>query len=128
MQNNHPSGNIQYSGGPIPVYPAGQGGDLDPNKIYKETGITVDAENKIVSRTLKEVQKRQDSGKRGSSQLDVIKQIKEDTGKIVNIMEQQPPVSVGGMPPEIPTVGGGTSSDSKKGKSKEDKQKEKEEK
>ena len=128
LQNNHPSGNIQYSGGPIPVYPAGQGGDLDPNKIYKETGITVDAENKIVSRTLKEVQKRQDSGKRGSSQLDVIKQIKEDTGKIVNIMEQQPPVSVGGMPPEIPTVGGGTSSDSKKGKSKEDKQKEKEEK
>lgn len=128
LQNNPPSGNIQYAGGPIPVYPAGQGGDLDPNKTYKETGITVDAENKIVSRTLKEVQKRRDSGKRGSSQLDVIKQIKEDTGKIVNIMEQQPPVSGGGMPPEIPTAGGGTSSGSKKGKSKEDKQKEKEDK
>lgn len=128
LQNNPPSGNIQYSGGPIPVYPAGQGGDLDPNKIYKETGITVDAENKIVSRTLKEVQKRKDSGKRGSSQLDVIKQIKEDTGKIVNIMEQQPPVSGGSMPPEISTTGGGTSDGSKKGKSKEDKQKEKEEK
>lgn len=128
LQNNSPSGNIQYSGGPIPVYPAGQGGDLDPNKTYKETGITVDAENKIVSRTLKEVQKRRDSGKRGSSQLDVIKQIKEDTGKIVNIMEQQPPVSGGGMPPEIPTAGVGTSGGSKKGKSKEDKQKEKEEK
>lgn len=128
LQNNPPAGNIQYSGGPIPVYPAGQGGDLDPNKIYKETGITVDAENKIVSRTLKEVQKRKDSGKRGSSQLDVIKQIKEDTGKIVNIMEQQPPVSGGGMPPEIPTGGGGTSNGGRKGKSKEDKQKEKEEK
>lgn len=128
LQNNPPSGNIQYSGGPIPVYPAGQGGDLDPNKTYKETGITVDAENKIVSRTLKEVQKRKDSGKRGSSQLDVIKQIKEDTGKIVNIMEQQPPVSGGDMPPEIPIAGGGTSDGSKKGKSKEDKQKEKEEK
>lgn len=128
LQNNPPSGNIQYSGGPIPVYPAGQGGDLDPNKTYKETGITVDAENKIVSRTLKEVQKRKDSGKRGSSQLDVIKQIKEDTGKIVNIMEQQPPVSGGGMPPEIPTGGGGTSNGGRKGKSKEDKQKEKEEK
>lgn len=128
LQNNPPSGNIQYSGGPIPVYPAGQGGELDPNKTYRETGITVDAENKIVSRTLKEVQKRQDSGKRGSSQLDVIKQIKEDTGKIVNIIEQQPPVSGGGMPPEIPTTGGGTSSSSKKGKSKEDKKKEKEEK
>jgi hypothetical protein len=62
LQNNHPSGNIQYSGDPIPVYPAGQGGDLDPNKTYKETGITVDAENKIVSRTLKEVQKRQSGG------------------------------------------------------------------
>lgn len=128
LQNNPSSGNIQYSGGPIPVYPAGQGGDLDPNKTYKETGITVDAENKIVSRTLKEVQKRQSGGQRGTPQLDIIKQIKEDTGKIVNIMEQQPPVSGGGMPPEIPTVGGGTSSDSKKGKSKEDKQKEKEEK
>lgn len=131
LQNNPPSGNIQYSGGPIPVYPAGQGGDLDPNKTYKETGITVDAENKIVSRTLKEVQKRQDSGKRGSSQLDVIKQIKEDTGKIVNIMEQQPPVSGGGGIPPIETTIGGSSSasgGSKKGKSKEDKQKEKEEK
>ena len=128
LQNNPPSGNIQYSGGPIPVYPAGQGGDLDPNKTYKETGITVDAENKIVSRTLKEVQKRQIGGKRGSSQLDVIKQIKEDTGKIVNIMEQQPPVSGGGMPPEIPTTGGSISGGSKKGKSKKDKQKEKEEK
>lgn len=128
LQNNPPSGNIQYSGGPIPVYPAGQGGYLDPNKTYKETGITVDSENKIVSRTLKEVQKRKDSGKRGSSQLDVIKQIKEDTGKIVNIMEQQPPVSGGSIPPEIPTGGGGTSGGSKKGKSKEDKQKEKEEK
>lgn len=131
LQNNHPSGNIQYSGGPIPVYPAGQGGDLDPNKTYKETGITVDAENKIVSRTLKEVQKRQDSGKRGSSQLDVIKQIKEDTGKIVNIMEQQPPVSGdGGIPPIETTIGGNSSASrgSKKGKSKEDKQKEKEEK
>lgn len=131
LQNNPPSGNIQYSGGPIPVYPAGQGGDLDPNKTYKETGITVDAENKIVSRTLKEVQKRQDGGKRGSSQLDVIKQIKEDTGKIVNIMEQQPPVSGGGGIPPIETTIGGSSSasgGSKKGKSKEDKQKEKEEK
>lgn len=131
LQNNPPSGNIQYSGGPIPVYPAGQGGDLDPNKIYKETGITVDAENKIVSRTLKEVQKRKDSGKRGSSQLDVIKQIKEDTGKIVNIMEQQPPVSGGGGIPPIETTIGGSSSasgGSKKGKSKEDKKKEKEEK
>jgi len=88
LQNDPPSGNISYSGGPIPVYPAGQGGDLDPNKRYKETGITVDAENKIVSRTLKEVQKRQSGGKRGTSQLDVIKQIKEDTGKIVDIMEQ----------------------------------------
>lgn len=131
LQNNPPSGNIQYSGGPIPVYPAGQGGDLDPNKTYKETGITVDAENKIVSRTLKEVQKRQDSGKRGSSQLDAIKQIKEDTGKIVNIMEQQPPVSGGGGIPPIETIIGGSSSasgGSKKGKSKEDKKKEKEEK
>lgn len=131
LQNNPPSGNIQYSGGPIPVYPAGQGGDLDPNKTYKETGITVDAENKIVSRTLKEVQKRQSGGKRGSSQLDVIKQIKEDTGKIVNIMEQQPPVSGGGGIPSIETTIGGSSSasgGSKKGKSKEDKQKEKEEK
>lgn len=131
LQNNPPSGNIQYSGGPIPVYPAGQGGDLDPNKTYKETGVTVDAENKIVSRTLKEVQKRQDSGKRGSSQLDVIKQIKEDTGKIVNIMEQQPPVSGGGGIPPIETTIGGSSSasgGSKKGKSKEDKQKEKEDK
>lgn len=129
LQNNPPAGNIQYSGGPIPVYPAGQGGDLDPNKTYKETGVTVDAENKIVSRTLKEVQKRQDSGKRGSSQLDVIKQIKEDTGKIVNIMEQQPPVSGGGGIPPIETTIGGSSSasgGSKKGKSKEDKQKEKE--
>ena len=131
LQNNPPSGNIQYSGGPIPVYPAGQGGDLDPNKTYKETGITVDAENKIVSRTLKEVQKRQSGGKRGSSQLDVIKQIKEDTGKIVNIMEQQPPVSGGGgIPPIETTIGGNSnaSGGSKKGKSKEDKQKEKEEK
>ena len=133
LQNNPPSGNIQYSGGPIPVYPAGQGGDLDPNKTYKETGVTVDAENKIVSRTLKEVQKRQDSGKRGSSQLDVIKQIKEDTGKIVNIMEQQPPVSGGGgggIPPIETTIGGSSSASggSKKGKSKEDKQKQREEK
>lgn len=128
LQNNPPSGNIQYSGGPIPVYPAGQGGDLDPNKTYKETGITVDAENKIVSRTLKEVQKRQSVGKRGTPQLDVIKQIKEDTGKIVEIMEQQPPVSGGGMPPEIPTGGGGASGGGRKGKSNEEKQKEKEEK
>ena len=73
MQNNPPTGNIQYSGGPIPVYPAGQGGDLDPNKIYKETGVTVDAQNKIVSRTLKEVQKRQNGSQRGTPQLDVIK-------------------------------------------------------
>lgn len=128
LQNNPPSGNIQYSGGPIPVYPAGQGGDLDPNKTYKETGITVDAENKIVSRTLKEVQKRQSVGKRGTPQLDVIKQIKEDTGKIVEIMEQQPPVSGGGMPPEIPTGGGGASGGGRKGKSNKEKQKEKEEK
>ena len=128
LQNNPPSGNIPYSGGPIPVYPAGQGGDLDPNKTYKETGITVDAENKIVSRTLKEVQKRQSVGKRGTPQLDVIKQIKEDTGKIVEIMEQQPPVSGGGMPPEIPTGGGGASGGGRKGKSNEEKQKEKEEK
>lgn len=128
LQNNPPSGNILYSGGPIPVYPAGQGGDLDPNKTYKETGITVDAENKIVSRTLKEVQKRQSGGKRETPQLDVIKQIKEDTGKIVEIMEQQPPVSGGIMPPELPTDGGGTSSGGRKSKSKEDKQKEKEEK
>lgn len=129
LQNDPPSGNISYSGGPIPVYPAGQGGDLDPNKRYKETGITVDAENKIVSRTLKEVQKRQSGGKRGTSQLDVIKQIKEDTGKIVDIMEQQPPVSGDGILPEIPTGGGtGTSGGGRKGKPKEDKQKEKEEK
>lgn len=129
LQNNPSSGNIQYSGGPIPVYPAGQGGDLDPNKTYRETGITVDAENKIVSRTLKEVQKRQEGGKRGTPQLDVIKQIKEDTGKIVNIMEQQPPVSGDGIFPEIPTGGGtGTSGGGRKGKSKKDKQKEKEEK
>lgn len=131
LQNNPPSGNIQYSGGPIPVYPAGQGGDLDPNKTYKETGITVDAENKIVSRTLKEVQKRQSGGQRGTPQLDVIKQIKEDTGKIVEIMEQQPPVSGGGGIPPIETTIGGSSSasgGSKKGKSKEDKQKEKEDK
>lgn len=114
--------------GPIPVYPAGQGGDLDPNKTYRETGITVDAENKIVSRTLKEVQKRQSSGKRGTPQLDVIKQIKEDTGKIVNIMENQPAGgSITIIRQDEPSFNG-TSSGSKKGKSKEDKQKEKEEK
>ena len=128
LQNNPPSGNIQYSGGPIPVYPAGQGGDLDPNKTYRETGITVDAENKIVSRTLKEVQKRQNGSQRGSSQLDVIKQIKEDTGKIVNIMENQPAVSPITIIKQDESSSDSTSSRSKKGKSKEDKQKEKEEK
>ena len=114
--------------GPIPVYPAGQGGDLDPNKTYRETGITVDAENKIVSRTLKEVQKRQSSGKRGTPQLDVIKQIKEDTGKIVNIMENQPAGGSITIIRQDEPSSNGTSSGSKKGKSKEDKQKEKEEK
>ena len=114
--------------GPIPVYPAGQGGDLDPNKTYRETGITVDAENKIVSRTLKEVQKRQSSGKRGTPQLDVIKQIKEDTGKIVNIMENQPAGGSITIIRQDEPSSGGISGGSKKGKSKEDKQKEKEEK
>lgn len=114
--------------GPIPVYPAGQGGDLDPNKTYRETGITVDAENKIVSRTLKEVQKRQSSGKRGTPQLDVIKQIKEDTGKIVNIMENQPAGGSITIIRQDEPSSNGNSSGSKKGKSKEDKQKEKEEK
>lgn len=114
--------------GPIPVYPAGQGGELDPNKTYRETGITVDAENKIVSRTLKEVQKRQSSGKRGTPQLDVIKQIKEDTGKIVNIMENQPAGGSITIIRQDEPSSNGTSSGSKKGKSKEDKQKEKEEK
>lgn len=128
LQNNPPSGNIQYSGGPIPVYPAGQGGDLDPNKTYKETGITVDAENKIVSRTLKEVQKRQSSNKRGTPQLDVIKQIKEDTGKIVNIMENQPAGGSITIIRQDEPSSDSTSGGSKKGKSKEDKQKEKEDK
>lgn len=64
----------------------------------------------------------------GNVQFDVIKQIKEDTGKIVEIMEQQPPVSGGGVPPEIPTGGGGTSSGGRRDKSKEDKQKQREEK
>lgn len=114
--------------GPIPVYPAGQGGELDPNKTYRETGITVDAENKIVSRTLKEVQKRQSSNKRGTPQLDVIKQIKEDTGKIVNIMENQPAGGSITIIRQDEPSSNGTSSSSKKGKSKEDKQKEKEEK
>lgn len=114
--------------GPIPVYPAGQGGDLDPNKTYRETGITVDAENKIVSRTLKEVQKRQSSGKRGTPQLDVIKQIKEDTGKIVNIMENQPAGGSITIIRQDEPSSDSTSGGSKKGKSKEDKQKEKEEK
>lgn len=114
--------------GPIPVYPAGQGGELDPNKTYRETGITVDAENKIVSRTLKEVQKRQSSGKRGTPQLDVIKQIKEDTGKIVNIMENQPAGGSITIIRQDEPSSNGTSIGSKKGKSKEDKQKEKEEK
>lgn len=128
LQNNPPSGNIQYSGGPIPVYPAGQGGELDPNKTYRETGITVDAENKIVSRTLKEVQKRQSSNKRGTPQLDVIKQIKEDTGKIVNIMENQPAGGSITIIRQDELSSNGTYDGSKKGKSKEDKQKEKEEK
>lgn len=114
--------------GPIPVYPAGQGGELDPNKTYRETGITVDAENKIVSRTLKEVQKRQSSNKRGTPQLDVIKQIKEDTGKIANIMENQPAGGSITIIRQDEPSSNGTSSSSKKGKSKEDKQKEKEEK
>lgn len=114
--------------GPIPVYPAGQGGELDPNKTYRETGITVDAENKIVSRTLKEVQKRQSSNKRGTPQLDVIKQIKEDTGKIVNIMENQPAGGSITIIRQDEPSSNGTSSSSKKGKSKEDKQKEKEDK
>lgn len=128
LQNNPPSGSIQYSGGPIPVYPAGQGGDLDPNKTYRETGITVDAENKIVSRTLKEVQKRQGSDKRGTPQLDVIKQIKEDTGKIVNIMENQPAGGSITIIRQDEPSSGSTSGGGRKGKSKEDKQKEKEEK
>lgn len=114
--------------GPIPVYPAGQGGDLDPNKTYRETGITVDAENKIVSRTLKEVQKRQSGNKRGTPQLDVIKQIKEDTGKIVNIMENQPAGGSITIIRQDEPSSDSTSGGSKKGKSKEDKQKEKEEK
>lgn len=114
--------------GPIPVYPAGQGGELDPNKTYRETGITVDAENKIVSRTLKEVQKRQSSNKRGTPQLDVIKQIKEDTGKIVNIMENQPAGGSITIIRQDEPFSNGTYDGSKKGKSKEDKQKEKEEK
>lgn len=114
--------------GPIPVYPAGQGGELDQNKTYRETGITVDAENKIVSRTLKEVQKRQSSNKRGTPQLDVIKQIKEDTGKIVNIMENQPAGGSITIIRQDEPSSNGTSSSSKKGKSKEDKQKEKEDK
>ena len=114
--------------GPIPVYPAGQGGELDPNKTYRETGITVDAENKIVSRTLKEVQKRQSSNKRGTPQLDVIKQIKEDTGKIVNIMENQPAGGSITIIRQDEPSSNGTSSSSKKGKSKEDKQKQREEK
>ena len=114
--------------GPIPVYPAGQGGDLDPNKTYRETGITVDAENKIVSRTLKEVQKRQSGNKRGTPQLDVIKQMKEDTGKIVNIMENQPAGGSITIIRQDEPSSDSTSGGSKKGKSKEDKQKEKEEK
>lgn len=114
--------------GPIPVYPAGQGGELDPNKTYRETGITVDAENKIVSRTLKEVQKRQSSNKRGTPQLDVIKQIKEDTGKIVNIMENQPAGGSITIIRQDEPSSDGTSRGSKKGKFKEEKQKQKEEK
>ena len=80
-----------------------------------------DSEGRLISYITKEINKRTSDKPRGASQLDVIKQIKEDTDKIVDMMASQPPATGGSdsPPPPIkePPSGGGFSS--KGGKDKE---------
>lgn len=72
-----------------------------------------DAEGRLISYVTKEISRRSSDKSRGTPQLDVIKQIKDDTGKIVDMMAIRPPVSGGGdnLPPiNEPPSGGGASS------------------
>ena len=71
-----------------------------------------DSEGRLISYITKEINKRTSDKPRGASQLDVIKQIKEDTGKVVDMMASQPPATGGSDLPSInePPSGGGFSS------------------
>ena len=71
-----------------------------------------DADGRLISYITKEINKRTPDKPRGTPQLDVIKQIKEDTGKIVDMMASQPPATGGSNLPPIndPPSGDGPSS------------------
>lgn len=71
-----------------------------------------DPDGRLISYITKEINRRTSDKPKGTPQLDVIKQIKEDTGKIVDMMASQPPSEGGGNFPPInePPSGGGSSS------------------
>lgn len=72
-----------------------------------------DSEGRLISYITKEINRKTSDKPRATPQLDVIKQIKEDTGKIVDMIASQPPSGGGNSLPPInePPFGGGTSSD-----------------
>lgn len=96
--------------GPIHVVVDGTiEGDFSNKKRVAEMW---DPDGRLISYITKEINRRTSDKPRGTPQLDVIKQIKEDTGKIVDMMASQPPSEGGGNFPPInePPSGGGSSS------------------
>lgn len=96
--------------GPVHVIVDGTtGGDFTNKKRVAEMW---DPDGRLISYMTKEINKRTSDKPRGTPQLDVIKQIKEDTGKIVDMMASQPPPEGGSnLPPinESPSGGGSSS-------------------
>ena len=82
-------------------------GDFKNKKTVMETW---DADGNLISFSTKDISKRSGSP-RGTPQLDVIKQIKEDTGKIVDAMASQPTFDGGSNLPPVnePPFDGGPS-------------------
>lgn len=72
-----------------------------------------DSEGRLISYITKEINRKTSDKPRATPQLDVIKQIKEDTGKIVDMIASQPPSGGGNnLPPtNEPPFSGGASSD-----------------
>lgn len=96
--------------GPVHVIVDGTtGGDFTNKKRVAEMW---DPDGRLISYMTKEINKRTSDKPRGTPQLDVIKQIKEDTGKIVDMIASQPPSEGGSNLPPInePPSGGGSSS------------------
>lgn len=120
VQENAPTiSNQGTQGAPLHVIIDGTvPGDFKNKKTVMETW---DADGNLISFSTKDVGKRS-GGSRGTPQLDVIKQIKEDTGKIVDMMASQPPSDGGSNLPPVnePPFGGGSSF--KRGGDKDDNQ------